>query len=87
MSVDALRNVECQGTEETYTVEKTGVSDMVVVLNGVEYDKEGEILHRVNDGFSVRLHFHDTATNIINDIENTLKEQYITENYNNQIGE
>jgi len=87
MSRDALRNVECQEVEETYTVKKAEVSEMVVVLNGVEYGKEGGALHRVNDGFTVRLHFQETVTNIANDIENTLKEQYITEKYNYQMGE
>lgn len=87
MSKDALRNVECQEVKETYTVKKTEVSEMVVVLNGVKYGKEGGTLHRENDGFCVKLHFQESVTNIINDIQNTLKEQYITENYESQMGE
>lgn len=87
MSKDALKNVECQEVEETYTVKKAEVSEMVVVLNDVEYNKEGETLNRVNNGFTVRIHFQENIPNNVKDIKNFLKEQYVTDNCKSKIGE
>lgn len=79
-----LKNVECLGKEESYNVEKTNISDMKITVNNIEYDRKENVLHRQDNecGYSVTLHFQENSTNIINEIQNILKNEFVSKNYN-----
>ena len=79
----ALKKVECPKSQETYNVEKVKVSEMVVLLNGVEYSRKEDLLYRKNEneGYKVKLHFQENNTDVISCLQKILKETYMELNY------
>lgn len=85
----ALKEDECFKMQETYNVEKDMVSEMVVLLNHIEYDRKADVLCRKkeNEGYRVRLHFQENNTDVLSSLQKVLKERYIELNHNQRIGE
>ena len=52
---------------------------MEIVINGIEYDKKGNVLQRKNNEseYSVTLHFGESKTSTITEIQNVLKKEFI----------
>lgn len=79
----ALKKVECLKTQETYNVKKEKASEMVILLNSVEYGRKEDILYRKkeNEGYKVKLHFQENNTDVLSSLQRILKETYMELNY------
>lgn len=55
---------------------------MKISINGVEYNRKGNVLQRQNDelGYSLSLHFQENHADVIKEIQNILKEEYVSRN-------
>lgn len=82
MSSVALKKEECPKRQETYNVEKEKVSEMVILLNDVAYDRKESVLYRQseNENYKVKLHFQENSIDVIENIQKKLKELYVQNN-------
>lgn len=79
MSVATLKKEECPKRRDTYNVEKDKVSEMVISLNDIAYERKESVLSRQgeNENYKVRLHFQDNSVDVIAYIQKQLKEIYV----------